>query len=158
MDDDARRGLQMSRRASPAIAEPVLRVTDVRKSFGHGTLHRRRVDVLRGASLEVGPGELVGSVGENGSGKTVLMKIIVGLLRRDAGEIERGGRLGYCPQEPLVWEKLTVAEHFGLFAQAYSMTGPEAEAARGRDCSMSCSSPATPAIGSRTSRAARARS
>lgn len=110
--------------------DPVLRVTEVRKSFGHGVGHRRRVDVLRGASLVVGSGELVGLVGENGSGKTVLMKIIVGLMRRDGGGVERRGRLGYCPQEPLLWEKLSVAEHFGLFAEAYSMEEAEAQAAQ----------------------------
>lgn len=77
--------------------------------------------MLDGASLEIRAGELVGLVGENGSGKSTLMKIVVGLLDRDAGTIERSGRLGYCPQLPLLWEKLTVAEHFELFAQAYGL-------------------------------------
>jgi ABC-2 type transport system ATP-binding protein len=111
-------------------AAPVLRVTDVTKGFSHGFLRRRRVEVLRGASLEIEPGELVGLVGENGSGKTVLMKIIVGLLRRDGGELKRYGRLGNCPQEPLVWDKLTVAEHFGLFGQAYSLSANETAVAQ----------------------------
>jgi ABC-type multidrug transport system ATPase subunit len=53
------------------------------------------------------------------------MKIIVGLLARDTGTVERQGRLGYCPQIPLVWEKLTVAEHFALFAKAYRMSSVE---------------------------------
>jgi ABC-2 type transport system ATP-binding protein len=85
--------------------------------------------VLRGASLRVGPGELVGLVGENGSGKSVLMKIIVGLLGRDGGSVERPDRLGYCPQVPLVWEKLTVGEHFELFATAYGMSAGAGRAA-----------------------------
>jgi ABC-type multidrug transport system ATPase subunit len=74
-------------------------------------------------------GELVGLVGENGSGKSTLMKIIVGLLNRDAGTIERHGKLGYCPQAPLLWEKLTVAEHFELFARAYELDPRRAESA-----------------------------
>jgi ABC-2 type transport system ATP-binding protein len=100
---------------------PVLTVRDVAKGFRHGVIRRRRVEVLRGTSLTVNGGELVGLVGENGSGKSLLMKIIVGLLARDGGEIALSGQLGYCPQEPLVWEKLTVAEHFRLFGEAYGM-------------------------------------
>jgi ABC-type multidrug transport system ATPase subunit len=108
-------------------------VEDVHKSFAAGPpWHRRRVEVLRGASLEVGAGELVGLVGENGSGKTVLMQIIVGLLARDSGSVERPARLGYCPQLPLLWDKLTVAEHFELFGTAYTMSQDATrDAARG---------------------------
>lgn len=54
--------------------------------------------MLNGADLEVRARELVGLVGENGSGKTVLMQIVVGLLKRDGGEVRRPGRRGYCPQ------------------------------------------------------------
>ena len=71
----------------------------------------------KGASLEVRPGELVGLVGENGSGKSTLMQIVVGLLRRDSGQLERPDALGYCPQVPMLWDKLTVDEHFELFAR-----------------------------------------
>lgn len=103
-------------------AGPVLRVRDVTKSFHRGPPWRRRaVEVLRGASLEVRAGELVGLVGENGSGKSTLMQIVVGLLARDAGTVERPARFGYCPQLPVLWDKLTVAEHFELFAEAYGL-------------------------------------
>src|SRR5215216_1029032 len=111
---------------------PVLAVNGVVKSFGSGPPWcRRRLEVLRGASLEVRPGELVGLVGENGSGKTTLMQLIVGLLARDAGTLSLAGRLGYCPQQPLLWDKLTVAEHFELFSQAYDLAN--AAAANSRD-------------------------
>ena len=115
-----------------ADSEPaVLRAEDVRKSFHHGIWPRRRtVEVLRGASLTINRGELVGLVGENGSGKSVLMKIIVGLPARDAGTVALAGEIGYCPQLPLVWEKLTVAEHFDLFARAYKLEDDAAEGAR----------------------------
>lgn len=113
---------------SAGISEPVsgtgaaLRIEGIDKSFRRGLWPRRRqTKVLRGASLEVKQGELVGLVGENGSGKSTLMKIIVGLLDRDAGTIERSGSLGYCPQVPLLWEKLTIDEHFELFARAYDL-------------------------------------
>ncbi len=108
----------------------MLTVSDVRKRFRHGVWPmRRNVQILDGASLEVRHGEIVGLVGENGSGKSTLMKIVVGLLDRDAGTVEHGGRLGYCPQIPLLWEKLTVAEHFELFARAYELDDAAAERA-----------------------------
>ena len=114
-------------------AHRVLTVSDVHKAFRSGPPWRRRtVEVLRGASLEVAQGELVGLVGENGSGKSTLMQIVVGLLARDGGEVERPPRLGYCPQEPLLWDKLTVAEHFELFASAYRLTGREGRASAAR--------------------------
>ena len=98
------------------------------KSFHRGIPpFRRTVPVLNGASLVIQPGELVGLVGENGSGKSTLMQIIVGLLGRDAGVVERPHRLGYCPQIPMVWEKLTVDEHFDLFARAYGLEGDAGE-------------------------------
>jgi ABC-type multidrug transport system ATPase subunit len=94
----------------------------LQKSFHRGIPpRRRRIDVLRGASLDVGAGELVGLVGENGSGKSTLMQIVVGLLKRDGGAVRRPDRLGYCPQTPLLWDKLTIDEHFALFGRAYGL-------------------------------------
>lgn len=110
--------------------EPVLRAEGIEKGFHRGVPpRRRRIEVLRGAGLEVRRGELVGLVGENGSGKSTLMKIVVGLLERDAGTVELDGKLGYCPQIPLLWEKLTVAEHFELFARAYELDADRAQSA-----------------------------
>lgn len=101
----------------------VLTVTGVSKRFHAGPpWHRRTVDILDGLSLEVRRGELVGLVGENGSGKSTLMQVVVGMIGRDAGSVDRPDRLGYCPQQPLLWDKLTVNEHFELFATAYQMT------------------------------------
>jgi len=114
---------QISSTKTPTTATPViLHAEGVVKSFHRGIPpFRRTIPVLQGASLEVHAGELVGLVGENGSGKSTLMQIIVGLLARDAGTVERPGSLGYCPQLPMVWEKLTVDEHFELFARAYDL-------------------------------------
>ena len=50
------------------------------------------------------------------------MKILVGALAPDAGAVTWAGRLGYCPQEPVVYERLTCDEHFELFGHAYGMT------------------------------------
>jgi ABC-2 type transport system ATP-binding protein len=113
--------------AAGGATAAVLRVSDLRKSFHRGLPPRRRtIEVLKGADLEVQAGELVGLVGENGSGKSTLMQIVVGLLKRDGGEVKRPEKLGYCPQIPMVWDKLTVGEHFELFAEAYGMNEADA--------------------------------
>jgi ABC-2 type transport system ATP-binding protein len=110
------------------LPRAVLRVEDVEKSFHRGIWPlRRTIEVLKGASLEVQAGELVGLVGENGSGKSTLMQIVVGLLKRDGGDVQRPERLGYCPQVPMLWEKLTVDEHFELFARAYGLDDEQRE-------------------------------
>src|SRR5262245_61986293 len=106
----------------PAPGHCVLRAEQVRKSFRTGLPPRRRtIDVLKDATLMVCRGELVGLVGENGSGKSTLMQIVVGLLGRDGGNVWEEGRIGYCPQQPMLWDKLTVDEHFALFAGAYGL-------------------------------------
>ncbi|MHB1568975.1 MAG: ATP-binding cassette domain-containing protein [Solirubrobacteraceae bacterium] len=114
----------------PTQGHCVLRTEDVRKSFHRGLPPRRRtVEVLKGASVMVCEGELVGLVGENGSGKSTLMQIVVGLLGRDGGKVEQPARLGYCPQLPMLWDKLTVDEHFELFARAYDLDDAARESA-----------------------------
>jgi ABC-2 type transport system ATP-binding protein len=114
----------------PTRGHCVLRADELRKSFHRGVWPRRRtVEVLRGASLEVCAGELVGLVGENGSGKSTLMQIAVGLLAADHGSVWQPGRLGYCPQLPMLWDKLTVDEHFELFARAYGQDDGERDRA-----------------------------
>src|SRR5699024_803288 len=56
----------------------------IRKSFGP-------VSVLRSVDLEVGPGEVIGLVGDNGAGKSTLMKILAGAVKPDAGAISIDG-------------------------------------------------------------------
>lgn len=109
----------------------VLRARGVEKTYG-SLLPGRDVEVLTGADLDVHAGELVGIVGENGSGKSTLMQVLVGALDADAGEVTRDGRVGWCPQEPRLYERLTVRETFALFGEAYGMTDDEVAAARDR--------------------------
>lgn len=111
---------------------PVLRASDVEKTYGSGLPFTTSTTVLSGASLEIGPGEIVGIVGENGSGKSTLMKILVGVLDADGGSIDRYGRIGWCPQESLLYDRLTVRETFGLFGSGYGMSSAEIEAAMNR--------------------------
>lgn len=93
-------------------------------------LHRR-IDVLKGADLSLGRGEVAGLVGENGSGKSTLMKVLVGALRPDHGVVERRGRIGYCPQVPQVYGRLTCDDHIELFGAAYRLS-PDRARASGR--------------------------
>ncbi|MFB6207526.1 MAG: ABC transporter ATP-binding protein [Haloglomus sp.] len=94
---------------------------DLAKTYGSTLPFRRRVEVLDGADIAIHPGEVVGIVGENGSGKSTLMKILVGALSPDDGTVERSAGVGWCPQEPLLYDRLTVRETFRLFGEAYGM-------------------------------------
>jgi ABC-2 type transport system ATP-binding protein len=106
---------------SEAPAE-ILTASGVVKTYTRGIWPRRRsLTVLRGADVKLHPGEIVGLVGENGSGKSTLMKILVGSIDRDTGTIVKSGTIGYCPQEPILYERLTSDEHFDLFGRAYGM-------------------------------------
>jgi ABC-2 type transport system ATP-binding protein len=102
---------------------PVLEAKGIEKSYRRGIWPARREhQVLRGASVALYPGEVVGLVGENGAGKSTMMKVLVGMLAPDAGSVTRAGLLGYCPQDPVLYERLTYDEHFELFGHAYGMT------------------------------------
>lgn len=66
---------------------PAVHLRDLRKGFGGGLLGGPRREVLRGASLTIEAGTLLGLTGKNGSGKTTLLKLLAGLLLPDAGEL-----------------------------------------------------------------------
>jgi ABC-2 type transport system ATP-binding protein len=83
----------------------------VAKRFG-------RITVLDDADLRVAAGEVVALTGENGAGKSTLLRLCAGLLRPDAGRIEVRGALGYCPQTPGLFDRLTADDHLVLFGRA----------------------------------------
>jgi len=92
----------------------ILEVENISKSFG-------KKIILREVSFNAQQGKIIGIIGENGSGKSTLLRILVGLLSSNSGTVKVQGTLGYCPQEPLVFESLTVRENFEYFATAYDM-------------------------------------
>jgi ABC-type multidrug transport system ATPase subunit len=81
----------------------------------------RKNHVLRGINLSVEPGTLVGVVGENGSGKSTLLSILAGELQANEGSVRVDGLIGYCPQQPVVNESLTIREHLDYFKEAYKL-------------------------------------
>jgi ABC-type multidrug transport system ATPase subunit len=95
-------------------AGTVLEARDVHKAYG-------RHQVLTGADLVAGRGQLVAVVGENGAGKSTLLKILAGTLAADRGEVRLTGTFGYCPQDPVVNENLTVDQHLRYFGAAYRL-------------------------------------
>ena len=75
--------------ATVTTGEPLVRIDDLAKTFDLG--RGRRVEALKGVSLEIQPGECVGLVGESGSGKTTLGRCLVGLETPSAGSIAIDG-------------------------------------------------------------------
>jgi ABC-2 type transport system ATP-binding protein len=102
--------------AGPATA---LRAEGLRKAYG-------RRPVLADAALTVDRGEAVAVIGENGTGKTTLLRLCAGLLAPDAGTVRRHGPVGYCPQEPGVVDLLTAEQHLLLFGAAAGLSRSEA--------------------------------
>ena len=108
----------------------VLRTEALGKSYGQR-------EVVRGVSLEIAQGEVVGLLGPNGAGKTTSFYMIVGLVRPDAGRVmaddvditrlpmylrARDHGISYLPQEPSVFRKLSVEENFLAVLEAQDLT------------------------------------
>jgi lipopolysaccharide export system ATP-binding protein len=96
--------------------------------------------VVRGVSLEIEQGEVVGLLGPNGAGKTTSFYMIVGLVRPDMGQVlcdgvditrmpmylrARHHGISYLPQEPSVFRKLTAEENILAVLEAQSLSGEE---------------------------------
>ena len=88
-------------------------------------------EALRGVSLSAARGELVAIIGPNGAGKTTLLTILAGITRADSGSVSpASGEVGWVPQQPALYGKLTVAENLRLFARLEKAPQPEAEVDR----------------------------
>ena len=73
---------------------------------------------LREMSFDVHAGELVAVIGPNGAGKTTLLSIIAGIQPPSAGTVSRSpAEVGWAPQQPAVYTRLSVAENLALFAR-----------------------------------------
>jgi ABC-2 type transport system ATP-binding protein len=103
---------------------PIISVRGLAKRYGER-------EALRGITFDVRPGELVAIVGPNGAGKTTLLSIVAGVAPASAGTVAgAGAAIGWAPQQPAVYSKLSVAENLRLFARLQRVADPDAAVAR----------------------------
>jgi phospholipid/cholesterol/gamma-HCH transport system ATP-binding protein len=123
----------------PDAPSPAIRVRGLAKAFG-------ATSVLRGVDLEVGAAENLVVLGRSGSGKSVLIKLVIGLLRPDAGSVEVFGedvhalgvvaldalrrRVGFSFQSSALYDSMDVTENLAF---PLRMNSPELGADAVRD-------------------------
>lgn len=125
------------------IDRPLLRARGVTHAFGDEV-------ALAGVDLDLSPGEIHALVGLNGAGKTTLMRVLLGMIRPDAGEVlvgatvadagtpdapdvpvdrlpaSRWRRFGHLIETPFTYAELTVTETVHSAARLRGMTAPQA--------------------------------
>lgn len=106
--------------------EPILELSDVRKFFGEN-------EVLKGVSFSVMPGEIIGYIGPNGAGKSTTVKILLGMIEKDGGEIHLfnepltsedvsyKARIGYVPENAELYDTLTAKEYLLFVGELYGL-------------------------------------
>jgi ABC-2 type transport system ATP-binding protein len=86
---------------------------------------------LHSVSFELRGGEIVAVIGPNGAGKTTLLSILAGIVAPSEGELTRSPRdVGWVPQQPALYSKLSVAQNLRLFARLEKLADPEAAVER----------------------------
>ncbi len=99
----------------------------------------RGCQVVKGVSLQVGPGEVVGLLGPNGAGKTTTFSMMVGLIPPDRGEVLLHGEvvtdlpmyqrarkgMGYLPQEASIFRNMTVEENILAILETLPISSAE---------------------------------
>jgi ABC-2 type transport system ATP-binding protein len=106
------------------IAGEVLRVEGLGKRYGSR-------EALQEVSFAAHAGEMLAVVGPNGAGKTTLLSILAGVQAPSSGMVSRGvSEIGWVPQQPAVYSKLSVIENLRLFARLEKVVDTEAAVAR----------------------------
>lgn len=110
-----------------------IEVKNVSKSYSRG-----RIVALDDFSVEVEAGEIFGLLGANGAGKTTLIKILVGALKADSGDVsvlnyhpnrqkyDLRPKIGYMPQQAALYEDLTARDNVRFFGKAQAIDNLEA--------------------------------
>ncbi len=111
-------------------SEVMVRVENLVKTFGD-------VVAVNGLTFDVEPGEIFGLLGPNGAGKTTTVKILLGLLEEDSGEIEVFGldpskeeikikdRIGYVSEDPLIYRSMTPRMLFNFISSIRNLDEKE---------------------------------
>lgn len=112
-------------------------MTDKRLDIDRVSKRYGDVVALRDITFDVRAGELFGLVGSNGAGKTTVMRVVLGVLSADAGEVRWAGRpltletrrdIGYMPEERGLYPKMKVGEQLTYLARLHGVS-PRAAAA-----------------------------
>ena len=121
--------------AFPKASKPIILCRDIHKSFPDG--HGGTTAALAGVSLEVRCGLMVALVGPDGAGKTTLIRLIMGLMAADSGDIQVLGHdivqhphaaesdVSYMPQKFGLYEDLTVQENLDLYADLHGVSASD---------------------------------
>ncbi len=113
------------------VSESGLELRDLSKRYGQTT-------ALDGVSFSVAEGQMFGFVGPNGAGKTTTMRIVLGVLAADAGEVRWRGRaigpeerrrIGYMPEERGLYPKMQVRTQLSYMAELHGISEASALAA-----------------------------
>ncbi len=114
------------------MSKPLLEIKDIEKRYDN-------VQALKGVSLDLYPGEVVGLLGVNGAGKTTLSSIIATLHPPTRGDILYNGvsiykdvpgyrqHIGYCPQKPNLNPLLTLKDNLVFAGKYYGMSNTAIE-------------------------------
>lgn len=106
----------------------MIELLQLTKSYNRGKV--KAVDDL---SLVVEPGEIFGFLGPNGAGKTTTIKMMVGILAPDSGQVKLAGvdmatdplaakrKLGYVPDQPDLYERVTGLEYLRFLGDVYQV-------------------------------------
>lgn len=112
----------------------------------HLTKYYGKTMAIEDISFSIGPGEVVGLLGHNGSGKSTTMSILTGCLTASGGQALIGGadvaqqpaaakaRLGYLPEHPPLYADMTVDEQLTFAARLRGITGRDTSGAIARAC------------------------
>lgn len=137
------RAANSGRHAVVPQGTPVFDVRGLSKAFGPRAL-------LDAADLQVWPGETLAIIGESGSGKSVFLKLLAGLLEPDAGsvwfkgqniaEFDRAGvnrmhrEIGYVFQSDAMFDSMTVLDNVGYALREHTNQSDEEIRARATEC------------------------